>query len=63
MHRDWRVSEGIEYDMVGVNEVAITSVAASFGGVKECGQCREGSKCGCDDYLEVKYTCNGGLDT
>jgi succinate-semialdehyde dehydrogenase/glutarate-semialdehyde dehydrogenase len=61
--RAWRVSEGIEYGMVGVNEVAITSDVIPFGGVKESGQGREGSKYGCDDYLEVKYICMGGLDS
>jgi succinate-semialdehyde dehydrogenase/glutarate-semialdehyde dehydrogenase len=60
--RVWRVSEGIEYGMVGVNEVAITSDVVPFGGVKESGQGREGSSYGVDDYLEVKYICMGGLD-
>lgn len=59
--RVWRVSEAIEYGMVGVNEVAITSEVIPFGGVKESGQGREGSKYGCDDYLETKYICMGGL--
>jgi succinate-semialdehyde dehydrogenase / glutarate-semialdehyde dehydrogenase len=59
--RVWRVSEGIEYGMVGVNEVAITSDVVPFGGVKESGQGREGSSYGVDDYLEVKYICMGGL--
>lgn len=59
--RVWRVSEAIEYGMVGVNEVAITSEVIPFGGVKESGQGREGSSYGCDDYLEMKYICMGGL--
>jgi len=60
--RVWRVSEGIEYGMVGVNETAITSEVIPFGGVKESGQGREGSKYGVDDYVEIKYICMGGLD-
>ncbi|MFV2090516.1 MAG: NAD-dependent succinate-semialdehyde dehydrogenase, partial [Pseudomonadales bacterium] len=60
--RVWRVAEGIEYGLVGINEVAITSEVIPFGGVKESGQGREGSKYGCDDYLEIKYICMGGLD-
>lgn len=60
--RVWRVSEGIEYGMVGINETAITSDVIPFGGVKESGQGREGSKYGVDDYMEIKYICMGGLD-
>ena len=60
--RSWRVSEGIEYGMVGVNEVAITSTFIPFGGVKESGQGREGSHYGIDDYVEIKYICLGDLD-
>ena len=59
--RVWRVSEGIEYGMVGVNETMISSEVIPFGGVKESGQGREGSKYGLDDYLETKYICMGGL--
>lgn len=59
--RIWRVSEGIEYGMVGVNETAISSEVIPFGGVKESGQGREGSKYGLEDYLETKYICMGGL--
>lgn len=59
--RIWRVSEGIEYGMVGVNETMISSEVIPFGGVKESGQGREGSKYGLDDYLETKYICMGGL--
>jgi succinate-semialdehyde dehydrogenase/glutarate-semialdehyde dehydrogenase len=60
--RAWRVSEAIEYGMVGVNEVAISSDVIPFGGVKESGQGREGSRYGIDDYLEIKYICMGGLE-
>jgi len=60
--RTWRVSEALEYGMVGVNETAITSEVIPFGGVKESGQGREGSKFGLDDYLEIKYICMGGLN-
>ena len=61
MGRSWRVAEALEYGMVGVNETAISSEVIPFGGVKESGQGREGSKYGLDDYLEVKYICMGGL--
>lgn len=61
MGRCWRVSEALEYGMVGVNETAISSEVIPFGGVKESGQGREGSKYGLDDYLEIKYICIGGL--
>ena len=60
--RAWRVAEAIEYGLVGVNEVAITSDVIPFGGVKESGQGREGSKYGIDDYVEIKYICMGGID-
>ena len=62
MGRIWRVSESIDYGMVGVNETAISSEVIPFGGVKESGQGREGSKYGLEDYLEVKYICIGGLN-
>jgi succinate-semialdehyde dehydrogenase/glutarate-semialdehyde dehydrogenase len=55
------VSEGIEYGMVGVNEVLISSTFIPFGGIKESGQGREGSSYGVDDYLEMKYICFGDL--
>ena len=61
MSRAWRVAEALEYGMVGVNEVAITSETIPFGGVKESGMGREGSKYGIDDYLDIKYICMGGL--
>lgn len=59
--RVWRVSEGVEYGMVGVNEVAIIGAEIPFGGVKESGMGREGSKYGMDDYMEIKYICMGDL--
>ena len=61
--RIWRVSEGLEYGIVGVNTGLVSNEMAPFGGVKESGQGREGSKYGLDDYLEVKYMCLGGIDT
>tara|TARA_B100000686_G_scaffold342167_1_gene420777 strand:+ start:82 stop:1539 length:1458 start_codon:yes stop_codon:yes gene_type:complete len=60
--RIWRVSEGLEYGIVGINEGIISNEMAPFGGVKESGQGREGSKYGLDDYIEIKYMCMGGLD-
>ena len=59
--RSWRVAEGIEYGMVGVNETMITSQFIPFGGVKESGQGREGSRYGVEDYIENKYICIGDL--
>jgi len=60
--RIWRVAEALEYGMVGINEGIISNEMAPFGGVKESGQGREGSKYGMDDYLEMKYMCIGGID-
>jgi succinate-semialdehyde dehydrogenase/glutarate-semialdehyde dehydrogenase len=60
--RIWRVSEGLDYGIVGINEGIISNEMAPFGGVKESGQGREGSKYGLDDYLEIKYMCMGGID-
>jgi len=60
--RIWRVSEGLEYGIVGINTGIISNEMAPFGGVKESGQGREGSKYGLDDYLEIKYMCIGGVD-
>lgn len=59
--RIWRVSEGLEYGMVGINEGIISNEMAPFGGIKESGSGREGSKYGLDDYLEIKYLCMGGI--
>ncbi len=60
--RIWRVAEALEYGIVGINEGIISNEMAPFGGVKESGQGREGSKYGLDDYLEIKYMCMGGID-
>ena len=60
--RVWRVSEALEYGIVGVNEGIISNEMAPFGGVKESGSGREGSKYGIEDYLEIKYILMGGLD-
>jgi succinate-semialdehyde dehydrogenase/glutarate-semialdehyde dehydrogenase len=59
--RVWRVAEALETGMVGINEGLISTEVAPFGGVKESGIGREGSKYGLEDYLEVKYLCIGGV--
>ncbi|MGH1417702.1 MAG: NAD-dependent succinate-semialdehyde dehydrogenase [Hyphomicrobiaceae bacterium] len=55
----WKVAEALEYGMVGVNTGHISTEVAPFGGIKQSGSGREGSKYGCDDYLEIKYICLG----
>lgn len=59
--RAWRVSEALECGIVGLNEGIISTELAPFGGIKESGVGREGSKYGIEDYVEVKYICAGGL--
>lgn len=59
--RTFRVSEALEYGMVGVNEGVISTEIAPFGGVKESGIGREGSKYGIDEFIEIKYICIGGM--
>ncbi|MFO1433653.1 MAG: NADP-dependent succinate-semialdehyde dehydrogenase [Candidatus Competibacteraceae bacterium] len=59
--RVWRVAEALEYGMVGINTGLISTEVAPFGGVKESGLGREGSKYGIEEYLEIKYLCMGGL--
>lgn len=61
--RIWRTAEALEYGMVGINTGRMSSEAAPFGGVKESGVGREGSKYGIEEYLELKYLCLGGLGT
>jgi len=60
--RIWRVAEALEFGMVGINEGLISNPMAPFGGVKQSGLGREGSKYGIGEYLEIKYLCMGGLD-
>ncbi|HZP21757.1 MAG TPA: NAD-dependent succinate-semialdehyde dehydrogenase [Bauldia sp.] len=60
--RIWRVGEGLEYGMVGINSGAISTELAPFGGVKESGLGREGSHYGVEEFVEVKYMLMGGLD-
>ena len=59
--RTWRVSEGLEYGIVGINTGIISTEVAPFGGVKESGIGREGSRYGIEDFLEIKYLCIGGI--
>jgi succinate-semialdehyde dehydrogenase/glutarate-semialdehyde dehydrogenase len=59
--RSWRVSEALEYGIVGLNTGLISTEVAPFGGVKESGTGREGSKYGLLDYTEIKYVCVGGV--
>ncbi|GAA0781977.1 NAD-dependent succinate-semialdehyde dehydrogenase [Roseibium denhamense] len=59
--RTYRVMEQLQYGLVGVNEGVITTEVAPFGGVKDSGLGNEGSKYGLDDYLNIKYSCIGGL--
>jgi succinate-semialdehyde dehydrogenase/glutarate-semialdehyde dehydrogenase len=59
--RIWRAAEALEYGIVGINEGIISTEIAPFGGVKESGIGREGSKYGIEEYLEVKYLCMGGI--
>jgi succinate-semialdehyde dehydrogenase/glutarate-semialdehyde dehydrogenase len=60
--RIWRVAEGVEYGIVGINTGIISTEVAPFGGVKESGVGREGSHYGIDEFLEVKYMCMGDID-
>ena len=60
--RVWRVAEGLESGIVGINIGIISTEVAPFGGMKESGIGREGSKYGIEEFLEVKYLCMGGID-
>ena len=59
--RIWRVAEGLETGIVGINTGFISNEVAPFGGVKESGIGREGSKYGIEEWMEVKYLCMGGI--
>ncbi|HTO78690.1 MAG TPA: NAD-dependent succinate-semialdehyde dehydrogenase [Methylocystis sp.] len=61
LSRIFRVAEALDFGMVGVNETRISSEIAPFGGMKQSGLGREGSRYGIDDYLEIKYVCLGGM--
>ncbi len=61
VNRCWRVSEALEYGMVGINEGIISTEVAPFGGIKQSGIGREGSKYGIEEYTEMKYLCYGNL--
>ena len=60
--RVWRVAEALEYGMVAVNEGILSTEVAPFGGMKESGIGREGSKYGLDEFVELKYVLMGGLN-
>jgi succinate-semialdehyde dehydrogenase/glutarate-semialdehyde dehydrogenase len=60
--RVWRVAEALEYGIVGINEGIISTEVAPFGGMKESGIGREGSKYGIEEYMEIKYLCMGGVE-
>ncbi|WP_423911142.1 NADP-dependent succinate-semialdehyde dehydrogenase [Candidatus Spongiihabitans sp.] len=60
--RVWRVAEELEYGMVGINTGLISTEVAPFGGIKQSGLGREGSSCGIEEYLEMKYLCMGGIE-
>jgi succinate-semialdehyde dehydrogenase/glutarate-semialdehyde dehydrogenase len=62
MGRIWRVCEGLEYGMVGINTGILSTAVAPFGGIKQSGIGREGSRYGMDEYIEIKYLCLGGID-
>nr|WP_319394871.1 NAD-dependent succinate-semialdehyde dehydrogenase [uncultured Desulfobacter sp.] len=59
--RSWRVGEKLEFGLVGINSGIVSNPVAPFGGIKESGNGREGSKYGLDDYLEIKHLCIGGI--
>ncbi|VFS30671.1 Aldehyde dehydrogenase B [plant metagenome] len=63
LDRAWRMSEQLDYGMVGINRAAISNEVAPFGGIKQSGLGREGSRHGIEDFLDIKYTLFGGIST
>ena len=63
LSRVWKVAEALEYGMVGINTGLISTEVAPFGGVKQSGLGREGSKYGIEDFVEIKYLCFGGIES
>ncbi|NRA42389.1 MAG: NAD-dependent succinate-semialdehyde dehydrogenase [Pseudomonadales bacterium] len=61
INASWRVADALDFGIVGINESAVSTEVAPFGGMKASGNGREGSKYGLDDYLEIKYRCYGGI--
>ncbi|HEY4743499.1 MAG TPA: aldehyde dehydrogenase family protein, partial [Desulfuromonadaceae bacterium] len=61
IRRIWKVAEALEYGMVGINTGLVSTEVAPFGGMKESGIGREGSKYGIEEFIEVKYLCMGGI--
>lgn len=62
LKRVWSIAERLEYGMVGINEGIISNEVAPFGGMKESGLGREGSRHGIEEYLELQYLCLGGMN-
>jgi len=61
LSRAWKTAEALDYGIVGINEGIVSHAEAPFGGMKESGIGREGSKYGIEEYVEIKYLCFGGL--
>jgi len=61
IRRIWHVAEALETGMIGINDGIISTETAPFGGVKESGLGREGSRYGLDEFMELKYLCLGGI--
>ena len=61
LRQSWRVAEQIECGILGINEGAVSAASVPFGGIKQSGLGREGSKYGINEYVDIKYLCIGGL--